>query len=272
MIQKKALCIGINNYPGTDSDLSGCINDVNDWAKVFTQNGFTVKKLVDKDATKNNILVAMKEMVDTCQKGDSILIQYSGHGTYIPDKDGDETDGTDECLCPHDLYTKGPITDDELNDIFTSKKNGVRLVIFSDSCHSGTVTRFAPITTPPTTSGKTAPARKVRFLPPANFLSTRDLNKLGTIRAFRTTSPPGRYGSLLMSGCQDVEYSYDAWFSNRPNGAFTFVALATLPKLKAGATYLDWYKAIRKVLPSQQYPQSPKIYGSASMKKWKIFS
>lgn len=272
MVQKQALCIGINNYPGTDSDLSGCINDVNDWAKVFTQNGFTVKKLVDKDATKHNILMAMKEMVDSSQKGDSILIQYSGHGTYIPDKEGDESDGTDECLCPHDLHTKGPITDDELNDIFTSKKNGVKLVFFSDSCHSGTVTRFAPITTPPTTSGKAAPARKVRFLPPANFLSARDINKLGTIRTFRTTSPPGRYGSLLMSGCQDVEYSYDAWFSSRPNGAFTFVALATLQKLKAGATYLDWYKAIRKVLPSQQYPQSPNLYGSASMKKWKIFS
>ncbi len=75
-----------------------------------------------------------------------------------------------------------------------------------------------------------------------------------------------------MSGCQDVEYSYDAWFSSRPNGAFTFVALATLAKLPKEATYQDWYKAIRKVLPSQQYPQSPNLYGSSAMKKWKIFS
>jgi hypothetical protein len=27
---KKVLCIGINDYPGTDSDLSGCVNDAND--------------------------------------------------------------------------------------------------------------------------------------------------------------------------------------------------------------------------------------------------
>ena len=272
MEKKLALCIGINDYPGTGSDLSGCINDANDWAKALSQKGFTVKKLLNKEATGKNIRDAIKTMIDGAVKGDSIFFQYSGHGTYIPDKDGDESDGTDECLCPYDLYTKGPVTDDELNDLFTSKKNGVKLVLFSDSCHSGTVTRFAAITTPPTTTGKNAPVRKVKFLPPANFLPQKELNKLGMIRTFRRSSPPGRYGSLLMAGCQDTEYSYDAFFQNRPNGAFTFVALVTLKHLKPTATYQDWYKAIHKVLPSQQYPQSPNLYGSSTMKKWKIFS
>ena len=67
-----------------------------------------------------------------------------------------------------------------------------------------------------------------------------------------------------MSGCQDVEYSYDAYFQNRPNGAFTFVALQALKHIKPTSTYQDWYKAIRKILPSQQYPQSPNLYGSAA--------
>ncbi len=31
-MSKKALCIGINDYPGTQNDLSGCVNDANDWA------------------------------------------------------------------------------------------------------------------------------------------------------------------------------------------------------------------------------------------------
>ncbi|WP_349769079.1 caspase family protein, partial [Zoogloea sp.] len=26
-MSKKALCIGINDYPGTQNDLSGCVND-----------------------------------------------------------------------------------------------------------------------------------------------------------------------------------------------------------------------------------------------------
>jgi hypothetical protein len=32
----------------------------------------------------------------------------------------------------------------------------------------------------------------------------------------------------------------------------------------------DWFKAIRKALPSQQYPQSPNLYGSSSMKGWGV--
>jgi hypothetical protein len=73
-----------------------------------------------------------------------------------------------------------------------------------------------------------------------------------------------------MSGCQDTEYSYDAWFQGRPNGAFTYVALRALKSLPAKATYRDWYKAIRKVLPSRQYPQTPNFYGSTRMKRWKV--
>jgi hypothetical protein len=272
MGKKLALCIGINDYPGTGNDLSGCVNDANDWGKTLAEKGFTVKKLLNKSATRKNILDNLKSLIDKAVKGDSIIFQYSGHGSYVPDKDGEESDGTDECWCPYDLNRKGPITDDELNELFNSKKNGVKLVLLSDSCHSGTVTRFAPISTPRSTTGRNAPIRKVRFLPPATFLSKKELGKLGTIRTFRRSSPPGRYGSLLMAGCQDVEYSYDAYFKNRPNGAFTFVALQTLKHIKSTTTYQEWYKAIRKVLPSQQYPQSPNLYGSATMKRWKIFS
>lgn len=272
MPNKFALCIGINDYPGTGSDLSGCVNDANDWATAFLQWGFTVNKLLNKNATRSGILSAMRTIITTAKKGDSIVFQYSGHGTYIPDQNGDEPDGTDECLCPYDINTKGPITDDELFDLYNSREKGVKLVFFSDSCNSGTVARFAPITTPPTITGRNAPQRKVKFLPPATFLSARKVSELGIRRVIRSTSPPGRYAGLLMSGCQDVEYSYDAVFQGRPNGAFTFVALDTLKKLKANATYNDWFKAIRKVLPSQQYPQSPNLFGTSSMKKWKVLA
>ncbi|MGE5839594.1 MAG: caspase family protein, partial [Deltaproteobacteria bacterium] len=38
---KRALCIGINDYPGTGSDLAGCVNDANDWAVLLKKRGFT---------------------------------------------------------------------------------------------------------------------------------------------------------------------------------------------------------------------------------------
>ena len=271
-MSKRALCIGINDYPGTSSDLAGCVNDANDWASVLSQRGFTVTKLLNKKATGAGIRQAIKALIQGAQKGDSVIIQYSGHGSFVPDKDGDEPDGTDECLCPYDISTKGPITDDELFTLYSDRKPGVKLVIISDSCHSGTVARFAPITTPPTVKGKHAPQRKVRFLPPGTFVSKKKMAELGVRRSIRRSTPPGRYAGLLMAGCQDTEYSYDAYFQGRPNGAFTFVALRELKKLPATANYWAWFKAICKALPSQQYPQSPNLYGSTATKKWKLLS
>lgn len=271
MARKIALCIGINDYPGTDSDLKGCVNDANDWSAVLKKRGFEVENLFDKAATGKNMRSALGKLVGSAKSGDIVVVQYSGHGSFVPDQDGDEPDGTDECLCPYDIMTNGPITDDELDIIYGAKAHGVKIVFISDSCHSGTVARFAPIQTPPTMAMAPAPQRVTRFLPPATFVSKRDATRMG-IRSMRPASPPGRTNALLMSGCQDYEYSYDAWFQGRPNGAFTFVALTTLEKLPKTATYSQWHAAIKKMLPSPQYPQSPNIYGNSSMKAWKIFS
>jgi metacaspase-1 len=270
MTQKFALCIGINDYPGTGSDLSGCVNDANDWSEALNARGFKVSKLLDRQATGSKMRKSIADVITSASKGDSIVIQFSGHGSFVPDVDGDEADGTDECLCPYDVVKHGVITDDEISEMFAARASGVRLVFIADSCHSGTVARFAPISTPPTTKGKTSPQRIVRFLPPATFMPKNQLTTLG-VRAMRPASPPGRHNGLLMSGCRDVEYSYDAWFDGRPNGAFTFVALNELAKLPSSATYKSWYAAIKKVLPSRQYAQSPNLYGTASMKNWKVF-
>lgn len=272
MMAKYALCVGINDYPGTGSDLAGCVNDANDWASVLSNRGFNVTKLLNKEATGEQVRKAIMFVVGKAKRHDTVVVQYSGHGSFVPDIDGDEPDGTDECLCPYDIRKKGPITDDELFELYSARQKGVKVIMISDSCHSGTVAKFAPITTPPTLKSASAPQRKVRFLPPAVFLPKREAQKLGIRRAFRSSSPPGRYAALLMAGCQDTEYSYDAYFNGRPNGAFSFVALDSLRSLSREATYWDWFRLVRRVLPSQQYPQSPNLYGSKSMKRWKTFA
>ncbi len=269
---KHALCIGINNYPGTESDLAGCVNDANDWARELARRQFHVDKILDAQATGRALRSAIRETVAGASTGDLVVVQYSGHGSFVPDDDGDEPDGTDECLCPYDVRTRGPITDDELFELYSARPAGVRVLMISDSCHSGTVARFAPISTPPAAKGKSPPQRKVRFLPPAVYLPRREVAKLGVRRCLRRSSPPGRYASLLLAGCQDTEYSYDAYFEGRPNGAFTFVALRALEALPAGATYSQWFRLIRQSLPSQQYPQTPNLYGSKSMKQWKVLA
>jgi hypothetical protein len=37
--------------------------------------------------------------------GDTVIIYFSGHGMQIPDDNGDEADGQDEVLAPHDVVT-----------------------------------------------------------------------------------------------------------------------------------------------------------------------
>lgn len=267
---KLALCIGINNYPGTGMDLSGCVNDAKDWGVALSKRGFEVKTLLDAKATLKGMREAMESVIAQAGSGDLVVLQYSGHGSYVPDDDGDEADGRDECLCPHDIETNGPIVDDDLFDIFSAAQRGVRIVMISDSCHSGSISKFQPLAALPIKRG--LPLRKVRFMPPSTFLSRRNLLKLGFGQQIRSSGPPGRHAALTLAGCQDYEFSYDADFQGRPNGAFTFAALQSLAGLTARSTYGDWYKRIRKLLPSQQYPQTPNLYGSRTMKGWKVFT
>ena len=48
---KRSLHIGINDYPGTGSDLSGCVNDANDWREALEQRGFQATTLLDDGTT-----------------------------------------------------------------------------------------------------------------------------------------------------------------------------------------------------------------------------
>jgi len=118
---KYGLVIGINDYPGTDSDLAGCVNDANDWKKILEGRGFTVARLLNKDATGKAMREAMEKVIRPAKSGDLVVIQYSGHGSFVPDRNGDEPDGVDESLCPYDIMTKGVSTDDDLFELYDSK-------------------------------------------------------------------------------------------------------------------------------------------------------
>jgi metacaspase-1 len=276
---KKALCIGINDYPGTGSDLSGCVNDAEDWAAELTARGFATKKLLDSAATKAGMVAAIEALVKDARGGDSVVITFSGHGTYAPDRDGDDPDGLDEALCPHDIRSAGALIDDEIHRLFAGRAPGVRILLISDSCHSGTVTRAAP-------PDPDAQAARPRFLPMGAWLPEAALPRaadgrpLSRVALGTTTSPWAGAISLasgedlLLAGCEEGpnNFSYDASFRGRPNGAFTYYALKTLRKLDAKATYATWHNEIRKQLPSASYPQTPQIFGSKRAQADKVLA
>lgn len=279
-MSKKALCIGINNYPGTHMDLSGCVNDANDWTQTLQGRGFTVATLLDAQATKAAMVQAMTRLIGAAVSGDSLVITFSGHGTYQPDHDGDEVDGLDEGLCPYDVQTNGAaLVDDEIRVIFAARKAGVRIVLISDSCHSGTITRAAP-------SEPEADAPHPRFMPMGNWLPEAQLprTRAGNLMAHIAVAPGQvsafsgallkQQGDLLLSGCKEGpnNYSYDARINGRYNGAFTYYALKTLKSLPANATYADWHRAITAYLPSSSYPQAPQIVGNTAARRQKALA
>nr|MDT0665920.1 caspase family protein [Micromonospora sp. DSM 115978] len=171
------------------------------------------------------------------------------------------------------LGTAGPLLDDDLFDVFAEQRPGAKVVFISDSCHSGSVARFAPPlggAVGGAAGGRpVAAARRARFLPPATFLGSAD-----TRRALAVANAPvkgvSRRTALLLAGCKDTEYSYDASFGDRPNGAFTYVALQALQALPEKASYRQWMAEVHRLLPSQDYPQTPQLTGSASQKKWPV--
>jgi metacaspase-1 len=262
---KSALCIGINDYPGTINDLSGCVNDVRDWSAELESRGFKVTTLLDRKATKAAMVEAITRLVVDAADGNTCVFQYSGHGSFVADEDDEEPDGKDEVLCPSDIGQNSYLTDDELYAIFDRQKPGVKLVFLSDSCHSGTVAKMMPMVD---VARKTP---KSRLLPPAAFLKGEKL-RLATMLSRTRSSRSRPHRALLISGCQDVQTSADAWFNNRANGAFTYYALKALRTLSKGATYAAWHKAIRRFLPSQAFDQQPNLYGSRTQKAWKVLS
>ena len=80
--------------------------------------------LLDGEATRAKMVEGIREHVGGSQPGDSIVITYSGHGTFVPDTSGDEPDGRDEGLCPYDIGQGQVLLDDDIHGLFAGARRG----------------------------------------------------------------------------------------------------------------------------------------------------
>jgi len=261
MPQRLALTIGIN-YAGGPSELRGCLADARHWSGALAARGFEVQTLLEKDATKANIIDATKSLVSRLGHCDVGFVTFSGHGTFVADAEGgDEADGRDEAWVPCDYAGGNLLTDDEVFDLHDDRHRTSRLVVVSDSCHSGTVSRFAAEPEP-----EPGPYRAVRFLPPTRDWLPKKLvpHVGGPPRTARRAKTP----ALLLSGCRDWEYSYDANIDGIAQGAASWAYLAALKE--GPKTYRDWAKLMPARLPTRQYPQTPCLLGTKSQQRWPV--
>jgi hypothetical protein len=263
---RRALCVGINDYPGANMDLNGCVNDAADWQALLESRGYTVTRLIDGEATRAAIVGQLQQLIGKAGGDDSLVFTFSGHGSWLPDGDRDEPDARDEMMCPHDVMKDEFLLDDDLNGIFQAKPAGARLYVIGDCCHSGSVVRYAA----PPAQPDSAPI-KARFLPPYVFARGDRLLERAIDRAVNTPAPTKQqYPALLFSGCRDTEFSYDTSFEGRPNGAFTRTAIDALQDPSI-TTPRAWHEAICSRLPSPLLPQSPQLFGSREAKHGPLF-
>ena len=75
---------------------------------------------------------------------------------------------------------------------------------------------------------------------------------------------------LLLTGCSDSEYSYDAYINGRYNGAMSRYAIDAI-RANPEATFEEFFTVLRQALPSQEYPQTPQLEGSAENKSRVLF-
>jgi hypothetical protein len=144
MAKGHALLVGLKSvdptkYGGWDgaNGCWGCESDVDNMERILKPLGFQITCLKTAQATSAQVLQALRESAALLKSGDLFVFYYSGHGGQQPDflsATKDELDGKDETLLAYDRE----IIDDELNEIWLSLAKGVRVVMISDSCNSGT--------------------------------------------------------------------------------------------------------------------------------------
>jgi hypothetical protein len=272
MMTKKALCVGINDYPYDGSDLNGCVNDAMAWADLLVGHyGFpeeNVVVLLDAEATKANIVAGLEDLVAGADEGDVLVFTNSSHGTYLADTSGDEP-RYDEALCPYDCADE-LLVDDELRELFAGIAEGVSLTVISDSCFSGTVTRVAVGEVIP--GLRTPDDRRVRFLSPALRGDAVLENPWKATPTSKEKYPESEMKEVLLSGCTDKEYSYDALIEGKYHGAMTYHALKAIQELDYQITNQQLHDRLRFMLDGAGYPQHPQLEGSRENKRRNVFT
>jgi metacaspase-1 len=256
--QGHALNIGLNavdprHYGGWSGKLNACEADAEDMAAIADEKGYDVTTLMTKAATRKRVRAEISRAADALDAGDIFLLSYSGHGGQLPDRNSDEPDAQDETWCLYD----GQLVDDELYALYERFAEGVRILVFSDSCHSGSVVKLAYYEG--TVAGRSvvhgAREAAYRNMPPEHALRTYRANKafydelLDGVKSDESGEDV-RASVLLISGCQDNQLSADGDF----NGLFTAQMLQVWRDGAFKGNYRRFHRNIVRRMPPNQTP------------------
>lgn len=240
---KVALLFGINRYGG-GNDLQGCLNDIDDVEKKLKAEfpDFQIRKFKDSEVTTGRFISEIENAYNTIQLPGVLYIHYSGHGTQIPNIK--EVDKYDEAL----YLVNGPLIDDNIWTLQQKTPEGLTVVAKFDSCFSGSM-------------NKSINKIKKRFYKMPGIRVMK-----GAVRKFNKTDSDQW---VIFSGCGEEQTSSDAYFNDRPNGAFTRYDLLSY---KPTMSYQQEYDMLRTYLPNSNFDQIPGLYGNCVLFNNKVLT
>ena len=260
--RRTALLVGIN-YLNTSNELNGCYNDLVNVSQYLRYTlGYSstaITMITDGNRgsafptsvapTRQNIIAGISALVSGMIAGDEAIFHYSGHGTLIHDRNGDETSGYDSCICPVDYNTVGLITDDDLRSLLINKvPKGAKLYVILDCCHNGTgcdirykYEDFSILLSPP--SSKTAPVWRTQQ---TAFVEKKYTETVGDV--------------YMISGCRDNQTSADAYINSQYAGALTYAVFTTLRANNISTyTWSSLLRDVRYFMRLNKYEQIPQL-------------
>lgn len=143
-----ALLMGVQDYTDPSINLEGVYNDIALIRHYLERKDptATIEVLIDSQATHTGIVHALVRL-QRVSPTDVVFIYWSGHGSQTMDLNGDErSDGRDEtwvCFGARSGRTgidDFDLLDDEL-DHYLAQIPTNKLIVISDSCHSGSFSR-----------------------------------------------------------------------------------------------------------------------------------
>ncbi len=271
MPRGNSIHIGLNSvdpsrYNGWDGQLSGCINDARDMQTIASGLGYTTTLMTDSQATAANVMRAIGQAAQALVSGDILMLTYSGHGGQVNDANGDESDGQDETWVLWDRM----VLDDELFSLWSQFSAGVRIVMLSDSCHSGTVARMQAYDRMLSTEAIATQYRRLRDRPPKFRLAPFNVVQEIYERDRSLYYEPAQWSSvsersqvvaslILISGCQDNQLSADG----DRNGLFTETLLRVWDSGNFRGNYAAFHSAITDQMPATQTPNLLRLGAAA---------